>query len=403
MAVYGRDFYGFTKYGRAPRVEYGIEPFTAQPFDYRAIRVEWGPPVGDWEEFRLIRNRYGFAADEADGDIVLSFLREDGYPTSTTYVDTGLVGGSWYYYTIFIQTGGQWTRAGGSSGLSVRDSGISRVLWDRIPKYFRYNRRKGAAVTDSYLFDAEVLNPESYDSLNLDLRNFIKVLGWGVDNLREHQGTLLDAYDHRSLHLREFERLAQQLGVAYSEDVPIKFARSHVENAAKLAESRGTLEGLEEVTALSTGWGVDVDLSVNLFLSQDQAAFHNPTFEEWDSGVNYAAGQRVNYAGRIMSCISGAYGWSRRPPVVAEGTWNAYWVLVEAQAELEAANPASEGGGYSSWGAYDADTLDYAGPVLAIGLSSPADSANLTSNALRVTNEKSTTAKFVLSSALRRV
>lgn len=403
MATYGRDFYGFSKYGRAPRIEYGIEPFTAQPFDYLAIQVDWNSPVGEWDEFRLLRNRSGPAADELDGDLLIDHIRSSGQPTPTSFLDTGLVGGSWYYYTIYIKTAGKWNRAGSTSSLSVRESGITRVLWERIPKYFRYIRRKGAAVTDSYHFDATVLNPESYDVVNHALRNFIRVLGWGADNLRNHQTTLLDAYDHTRVHQREFEWLAQQMGIEYSDDVPMQTTRSHVANATKMAQIRGTVEGLEEVAGFSTGWGVDLSMSPNLFLSQDQAAFHHPHFDEWNPGVRYAAGQRVNFAGRIMECISGAYGESRRPPVVVEGTWNAYWRMVENEVEEEAANPPEEGGGYSSWGAYNVATEEYAGPFLTVGVSSPVDAVAHSSNALRVDNTSGSTASFVVSSALRRV
>lgn len=404
MAVYGRDFYGYSRYGRATKIEFGIEPFTARPVGYGSLLVSWNSPAGEWQEFRLIRNRHGFAAFEDDGEVLITVEANGDSPiTSTSYHDSGLVAGGWYYYTVFIRSSNQWHRAGTTSGISLRETGITQVIWERIPKYFRYRRRAGAAVTDSHFFNAHVINPDLLDKVNNDLLQFVQLLGWGVDYLRNHQETLMSAHDPERVGLREFDALAQQLGVRYSDEVPLRFARSHVANASLLADQRGTLNGLEEIVSLTTGWSVDVDLSPNLFLSQDQASFVNPVYEEWNPGKNYPSGHRVQHAGRIMQCIAGAYGNSQRPPVTSEGTWNAYWVLVQNLAEAEASNPPEQGGGVSSWVAYKESDDSYAGPVLALGVGVGTDPDDQLSHSLRIDKTGSAPATFRLVGALRRV
>lgn len=378
MAVFGRDFYGLAKYGADVQVEFDVSPFVALSTSYNAIYVSWNAPHGNWTRLRLIKSRYGYAANENDGQVVL----ETTPPGDTAYKDEGLVGGAWYYYTLFIEQGGAWYRAGSTSAISLRDTGISALLWEKIPRYYRYVRRRGAAITDEYHFDASIFNPDQLDTENQHLRQFLTVMGWGLDYLRNFQETLLQANDARTTHLENLDRLAKQLGTEYSYAVPARVSRSKIANAGLLARRRGTLDGLRDVATLSTGWEVDIEVGPNIYLSPDQAEFANPNYPEWDSGVNYAVGQRTQYAGRIMQAQVGAYGYAQRPPIALEGDSNTWWILVKSSNVELTRDPAT--GAISTWKGWDGNTEKSL--ALGVGISSPFDTTVTNSNALKITN-----------------
>jgi hypothetical protein len=345
MAVFGRDFYGLTKYGSNVHTEFDVSPFDALSEAYNSVRVTWHSPAGSWQRLRLLKSRTGYAVDEVDGTIVL-----DSDSPGETFLDTDLQGGCWYYYTIFVlDSTGTWNRAGATSALVVRKPwtrmngeivgsryetqqvpyGHADLLWDRIPEYFRYVRPGGSAVTDEYRFApdpmAALYNPDGYDRENFDLRQMLDVLGFGLDYVHTYAETLLAANDPKMAHVSDVDRLAQTLGINFEYSIPAGVMRSKVANAALLARRRGTLDGLRAVAALTTGWDVDLQVNHNLFLNRDQSEFANPIFPEWDSGTNYASGQKAQFEGRIFTAkVGGAYGYDQRPPATGTDS-NAWW------------------------------------------------------------------------------
>src|ERR687891_684512 len=84
MATYGADFYALSRYGTPLLVDYGIEPFTAEPIGGGRTRVTWTNPSGDWTRFRLLGSRYGWASAPDDGDILLD---RPGPTTPGQFVD----------------------------------------------------------------------------------------------------------------------------------------------------------------------------------------------------------------------------------------------------------------------------------------------------------------------------
>jgi hypothetical protein len=402
MAVFGRDFYGIAKYGANIHTEYDVAPFDASPEGYGALRVTWHSPSGAWDRLRLLRSKSGYAVDESDGTILI-----DAAEGVDHFVDNGVQAGSWTYYTLFIQdTDGVWNRAGATSGLAVKKPwirsvgdivdlhyeiqqvpyGHAELLWDRIPSYFKYIRRDHAAITDDYFLapntQAFLLNPDIYDQENQHLRMLLDVIGWGLDYVHNYQETLLRANDPHTAHLQDVDRLARELGIDFEYGVPASVMRSKVANAALLARRRGTLQGLQDVAALSTGWDVDIQVGPNLFLNRDQSEFANPIFPEWDSGTNYATGQKIQYEGRIFTAIQGAYGDAMKPPPTGTNS-NGYWTVTTGQdvTTLHRADTDS----VVTWVGYMDGTERF--PInLVVGVSDSVSGVGQESNALRVEN-----------------
>lgn len=403
MAVFGRDFYGLTKYGSNAHAVYDVSPFTAMSDDYNSVRVTWRSPAGSWQRLRLLKGRNGYAVDENDGTVLL-----DSETPGEYFQDQGLQGGAWYYYTIFVQDPtGVWNRAGATSALVVRKPwtrlngeivgsvyethevpyGHADLLWDRLPNYFRYVRPAGSAVTDEYRFAADPVaalhNPDFYDQENIDLRRFLGVLGFGLDYIHTYQETLLSANDPKKAHISDVDRLARTLGINFEYSIPAAVMRSKVANAALLARRRGTLDGLRDVASLTTGWDVDLQVNHNLFLNRDQSEFANPVFPEWDSGKNYAGGQKAQFEGRIFTAkAGGAYGDDQKPPYLGTDS-NTWWQVSTNEDVTTLHNPVTDA--VVTWKAFTDGAVPLT-PNLAVGVSDPISGVGQESNALAIRN-----------------
>lgn len=382
MAVYGKDFYGLAKYGAPVTVDFNVDPVSAHPEGYGNIRVKWTAPSGTWTGLRLLKSRTGYSANHNDGEVVL-----DQEAPASEYVDVNLLGGSWYYYTLFLQSEGVWYPVGVASALAVTESGYADRLWEQVPRYFHYVPRWPDGSIKDYFVSAEVYDPNGLDQNNQHLEQFLAVLGWGLDYVRNYHETVLWANDTKRAHISHVENLAKTLGTTFESEVPSRVMRNKVLNAALLAQRRGTLSGLAELAALSTGWEVDLELGPNMFLNEDQANFANPTYAEWDVATNYPAGHRIQFAGRIAQAkVGGAYGYDQRPPDSPTLT-NTWWDIV-TDAAVETLRDAATSG-ISTWKMFKSGTTVET-ILAASGVSSPADNVNANSNALKIKNTNGT-------------
>lgn len=383
MAVYGKDFYGLTKYGADIHVEYSVEPFEAQPDGYRTVRLSWSPPAGDWTRLRLLKNRLGYAVNASDGEILFDSETPINY-----WTDGDLTPGAWYYYTLYLEVDGVWNRVGVTSSLAIKDFGFAGLLWDRIPHYFHYVPRYPDGTVKTYFVSAEVYDPDRLDQINQHLQQFLTVLGWGFDFMRTYSDTTLWANHARLMHLENLDRLARTLGTTYEYEIPARLMRAKVANTALLARSRGTLHGLRDMLALSSGYDVEVEVGPNVMLNEDQANFASPVYDEWSPAINYPIGHRVQYSGRIMAAIAGAYGVAQKPPD-APTTSNTWWTVVTAQASEVLRDTATTA--ISTWKAFRRTAGTYPDnnvePIkMGVGISSPVDTTVTNSNSLQVYN-----------------
>lgn len=385
MAVFGRDFYGLVKYGADTYVDFKIDPFTALPDGYNTIRLNWTSPSGDWSRLRLLKNRSGFAANENDGIVLL-----DEVGAVAEYVDHGLPDSAWYYYTLFLLSGDRWLRVGTAGALSVGLAGMSDLIYNMVPRYFHYEYVNPEAPVRVWEPTSEVVDPDATWQTNESLRKYLSVLGWGLDYLKNYAETTPNALDPGKTSLANLEHLAATLGAEWEYGVPASLMRKKVANAANLAKSRGSLAGLRDAVYLNTGFDIEVSIGENLFLSEDQASFTNPQYDEWSPAVMYAAGDRVHDQGYVWECTNldtdadgpdtaGAYGTAQKPPTLPS-TSNAWWTQVTAHVISDAINLST--GAYSTWKPWQSGS-SFA-PSLAIGVSSPVDNIGGTSNALRI-------------------
>lgn len=316
MAIYGADFYALSKYGTPLAVDYGVEPFTAEPIGNGRTRVQWTNPTGTWTGFRLLGSRYGWATTADDGDILLDIT---GSSTPGQFVD---IDGNtpalsaFRYYTLYLLISGAWQRAGMTSSLAVTASDTAESLLSFIPRYFR--------LSSGFELTGNVENEE--------LKNFVNILAFGTDQLRSYAKTLPSANDPHVVHLSDLESLATQFGVEYLHALPARLMRQRVTNASLLSKQRGTLNGLRDVVGLSAGFDTEIVLGRNRMLTQDQSSFYSPVqYPDWDSArayvgpdtVNVRPGDRVLFAGNEFEAKAiGALGVAQQPAVTAvDNTW----------------------------------------------------------------------------------
>ncbi len=371
MGTYGIGLYGLSTYGTDIHPEFSVAPFTATPVDYTSVLLDWQAPAGSWDTLRVIRNRYGWAVNESDGDIL---LEETAH--ATQFVDTGVVGGHWLYYTIFISASGVWSRAGTTSVLMPKNNGYTDLMYSLIPDYYKVNVADGNALTD----DSNTVNPY--------VLPFLSIFGFGFDLVRSYYDSNRYTNDAMRTRFDNIALLAAQFGIDYEQSSPAYLFRQRVRDAATLGRQKGSLGQIRSVISETTGYDVDLRLGVNMMLSDDQANFDHPSYPDWDSGVNYATGERVKFGSYLYQAgSSGAYGQAQAP--TGNNTSNAYWTVVALSSDTTLLN---SNGNIAGWEeiSFTAGVSPGTNAVqVGVGVQNPTNPSDNAGNALIVKNNNS--------------
>lgn len=378
MGTYGIGFYGVATYGTDIHPDFDVSPFTATPVDYSSVLLNWKAPAGAWDTLRLIRNRHGWAVNENDGEVLL----EQNH-LSTAFLDTGVVGGHWLYYTIYIQASGQWSRAGTVSTLMPKNSGYSDLLYSLMPEYYKVNVAAGNNLTD----DSNTLNP--------DLGPFLSIFGFGFDIVRSYYDSNRYTNDAMRTRYDNIQKMAEQFGIQFEASTPAYLFRQRVRDAATLGRQKGTVEQLRSLISETTGYDADIHIAPNLMLSDDQADFDHPTYAQWDPAVNYASGERAVFGSFLyQAASSGAYGQSQAPSGTSSS--NAYWTVVAYGTDTTLVDANGHVAGWEEISFTGGVSPGTAAILTGVGVQNPVQPSDNTGNALWVRNTSSggTTATF---------
>ncbi|MFJ6508598.1 hypothetical protein [Streptomyces sp. NPDC091879] len=371
MGTYGISFYGLSKYGTDIHPEFDVSPFTATPVDYSTVLLDWKAPAGTWDTLRLIRNRYGWAVNENDGEILL-----DQTHTATSFIDKGVVGGHWLYYTVFIKASGRWSRAGTVSTLMPKDNGYADLLYSLVPDYYKVDVAPGNNVTD----DSNTLNPY--------LAPFLAIFGFGFDMVKSYYDSNRYTNDAMRTRYESVAQIAEQFGIQYEASTPAYLFRQRVRDAATLGRQKGTLEQIRSIISETTGYDADLRLGSNLMLSDDQADFDHPTFPQWDSGVNYASGEIVAFGTYLYKAnSSGAYGTAQKPSGTTAN--NTYWNSVTYGTDSTLVDSNGHVAGWEEISFTAGVTPGSNGVLVGIGVQNPTNPDDNAGNALWVRNTNS--------------
>jgi len=396
MAIYEYTRYGTEKYGpvvidwslygatganlplTAQFVDFKVDPIVAEPMGYDLISLTWQSPSGIWTGLRVLKNFTGYSVNETDGEILLDVTAPDH-----SLIDSGVRPGAWHYYTLFIQSAGVWQRAGGTSALMVVNHGYGQRLFDNLPTH---HQSSGTDANDSPIE-------------NETLKKFLNVLGWGLDSVKTNLDSLRFLNDPQRNHVSDLARLADQLGITYEASAPSALFRQRVRNAAILGREKGTLEQLQSLISMTTSLDVELSLSPNQMVNDDAASFAHPTYPLYTTFLNYASGERVRFNGYTYQCNpGGAYGQEQAPTGTQAS--NTRWTNLVNTTDVTLVDAD---GAIAGW-----EPTHYSGAlnpnlVLALGVQSVLDAADLTSNALKVSNATGATADLGARSVAKRL
>lgn len=371
MATYGQSFYGMDVYGNAVHPDFDVSPFTATPTDYTTVLLNWTAPAGSWSEMRLLRNRYGWAVNENDGDILL-----DTTALHTSFVDTATAPGKWVYYSIFIQASGQWSRAGTVASLVPKNCGYTDALYAAVPEMYKVNVLAGNALTDS----SNTANPYLYP--------FLSVFGFGLDLIKTYYDSNRYTNDWRTSRFDNIQNMATQFGIAFEASAPAYLFRQRVRDAALLGRSKGTLEQIRTLIAETTGWDTELTIGPNMMLSDDQASFDHPQYDDWDSSVNYAHNERVKFGSYLYAAgSSGAYGQSQAPTGTSSS--NSYWTIVSGSTDTTLVNANGNVAGWEEISFTTGVAPGTSAVQVFVGVQNPTNPSDSTGNAMVVKNNNS--------------
>jgi hypothetical protein len=371
VGTYGVSIYGLSQYGTDVHPDFDVSPFTATPVDYSTVLLDWKSPAGSWDSLRLIRNRYGWAVNENDGEILLNQTH-----AATSFSDKGVVGGHWLYYTIFISASGQWSRAGTVSCLMPKNNGYTQRLYDLLPDYYKVDVQPGNNITD----DSNTLNPY--------LTPFLSIFGFGFDMVKSYYDSNRYTNDAMRTRFDNIAQLATQFGIQYEASTPAYLFRQRVRDAATLGRQKGTLEQIRSIISETTGYDADLSIGDNLMLSDDQADFDHPSFPQWDSGVNYASGEKVEFGSYLYQAgSSGAYGQAQAP--TGTNGSNAYWTVVTYGTDSTLVDANGHVAGWEEISFTAGVTPGTGGVLVGIGVQNPTNPDDKAGNALWVRNTNS--------------
>lgn len=266
MAIYGISFYGSDYYGEAIVSVLSVEPFTAESRAYGTATLKWAALGGSWSEFRLLRNGYGFAVNEEDGDIILQFSHPN---FQSSFKDSGLAPNRFYYYTIYVfdLDTNRWVLAGQAQVLTLKDYGH----YDRMVRH----------LPNFYIDQDDLRRPPG--EAEGQLRRFLQIFSLGLNHVRGETESLgwLRSADTVSGGLLPF--FAEDLGITYEPEIGMRQMRIWLRNAVYLYKIKGTRLGIEGVSTAMTGWGADASAVGDAITIDFQAnrvnRILNPSFE----------------------------------------------------------------------------------------------------------------------------
>lgn len=307
-------------------------------------------------EFRLLSNPWGFPVDQNDGTVLVDLT--GSFQQITQYTDPTVAPGKVAYYGIYLlTTSGSWVRAGFATCLMPVNHGSGNRLFELMPTYFQsFNTSgnqsntaqdlvppavplTGVPLVNPYANDVTIefgdlntsvmvngvpigatsrftlpvsgvvilsyappetpvwrwytvpdLGPETY------IQSYLNVLGYGLDFLKTQYDFELDSLNNpMKMALGDVQNLALQLGIPYSTEIPAYDMRKAVLYWTKVMLERGTIGGISEHITLLTGYDVDLHLSSNVMLDDDQSKPVNPVYPAWSAGTPYITGNIVTY------------------------------------------------------------------------------------------------------------
>ena len=245
MSRYGIDYYGLAYYGSDNPITFDASPFTAIPAKQGQILLNWASPTGSWSRLVVIRNPYGYPLDPWDGEQVVSAY--NGFDP-TTYLDTNLPQGQYFYYSIFVFNLIQysWVNAGKALSVSVKDCGNTRRLYNYLPSIYKITQPYTATTSDWE---------------NSDLYYFLSNFGFELDYEQTITDLLREKYNTEKVNGILVPTMMNQFGKTYEPAIGLQQNRRLLRDSITLTKQKGSKDGLIAFIKDFTGWGVPIPIA----------------------------------------------------------------------------------------------------------------------------------------------
>lgn len=272
-----------------------MDPFNSGSIDYGTILLTWSKPAGTILGYRLLRNRYGYPANQDDGEILIDSA---DYPGSM-YQDHDTIPGTYHYYGIYVLLdfeGDNWVRSGLTATLAIDDFASADWILSLVPAYFT-NTSAFGDLTDSD------------DTGDPFVSQFSEILGWGLDQIKTQYETYLNVNDPWKVPLSSLYNLALEVGIDINPEISPYTLRKAIYFNATINEQRGSLAGINNELSALTGWSLDTRIGKNMLLENDQSYFPDPFYNAWSANLTYNVNEQVSFGSFFYKCIStGNYG-----------------------------------------------------------------------------------------------
>lgn len=317
MAKYGIPYYGGTKYGDAPKLNYSVEPITLTVLSFSTAFLEWQNPRGSFTRIRLVRSQSGIPETQDDGLVIWEEAATEGTVSRLSFTDgvdnpsqSVFATGKEVFYAFFLFTAANvWVNAGSVAGVIPSDHGMQTTMLNSLPRVY-------TTVEQS---------PLGEPSTTSDLANFLDGLSFTFEEFSTYLDILRPAKVNMPAPL--LASAFQTYGLVEEPNIPTHNQKRLVREAIYMYSRKGTALGLGAYCESLTGYAPTLTVSTNLMLSPQDSTFYsgignwsatNATLTATDEQVP-ASGDNVidtTYSGKIVASSSGSMSVGTADPIL---------------------------------------------------------------------------------------
>lgn len=237
---------------------------------YGVVSVAWGANLPSEElsstpiatNAILVYSSAGPPATVSSGDV----LAESS--TDFAYEHTGLEGGRWAYYTLFIKyestTADPYYEPVASVEVLVPyNYGSTALLWRRVPQYYREaDTRIGDYIDPTSEFATTELGGLPVGNKVGPLYRFLSIFGFEMDRVRTIIDYLMISKDPAEANSETLDAVANTVGLGFSSNIiNTERLRAILDDIGYLRRGKGTVDGVANYGRAFSGSEIEVDQS----------------------------------------------------------------------------------------------------------------------------------------------
>lgn len=229
---------------------------TVEPVDYDGLLITWPLQTSPVTEQLLLRSSFGTPLTIYSGDgfplvdqtiinvtpsLPNAVITTEGAPFLTSYLDTDLTPGRFYYYSLIVYNSsiGEYELVGAAQGLVLTYWAFGAMFASWMPNWY-------LSQDDGLATAAEPIGP---------LQRFLNLLGYEMDWIRSEIESFFLFTNPSLISGAILPYLGANLGVDYEPELGMARTRVLVENAVYLYKNKGTLTGVAAAASAFSGYG----------------------------------------------------------------------------------------------------------------------------------------------------